>query len=738
MTSPNRTRVDALPQIGEIGSRQQRETEVQATPAHARGAHLDTGTDQLVRGLASLEPGLNAFITLKNEEAKVAGAKVRAMQQGDQVQIPEGSAQFQQGYMEMHGQVAGMGAARKMREAYESGKNTPGFNPEEALQKIVTDETKGLTDKDALKGFLPALVRERESIRNEWSKHQLDQLRSDNDVQLMARARDVAERPYSGEELVGTTPSQLRHAEYQQFIERGLALGKTRPELALAFTHALVNRAVETQDPSVLDVAAIRDKSGIALIDNPAQGRAILEAKHKAQELQKKSIYDSGTEYRTNTLLDLEETLHTSPNDPRLDLDSLKQHAHTYGLFNDHDGKELAAFWRRVVDAREKGVAMDKLRDDLFGPNARIAAARPESQPLIDAEYNRIWEAWQQSQANGNDPRATQGFIMLNLSRHQQWGVPDRRLKAMLSNINTEPDKDGKPSPDFVRAYSVYSAIQDSPNKDLLTDLTDERSRTLLHHFRGMIVDEKRSSAEAFALAKDFTTPAVQERLKAINVEKVRTEFDTELRSRLKKGDWYTFGLTGKASNDGQFLTTLNDVFHRKLALLGNVDAAKKQTLEMIPQYLARDSNDSWTPRPDDNVLAANGGSQRAFEVGLKAYTTDLGGTLKTEAKALGRDAPAFSLDRVGQGDAYIVRVNGVPSGRVELSEILQRGAATYVTSEQAQTLTGLAKRIRMNDGRQMSDEEVDANWGNIYQLYGLGRINSNQLDKLQGAVRTS
>lgn len=732
MPRPSTRRVDALPE-SPAPARQQAATEVVARPVAASVVAPQGEMFELVNALRAVEPGLTEFLEKRHAEQaeaeRVAGAKARAAQSGNEaVLTPEQTPFFQQGYMQMHGEVAGRDSARRMRAAFEEKKNLPDFDADAFFREFSSEELKGMTDKDALKGFLPALIKEREALRDEYSKLQVERVRQDTDANLAARARDLAEMRFSGEELAGTTASAQRHALYQDYVQKGLALGKTRPELAEMFTAALINEALAKQDPAVLDAASHRDASGIALLDNPKLGRAILEARSKAEELQKKSIYEAGTQYRTDTLVGLEEMLRVDPSDPQLDLPALYSHAHKYGLFNDPDGKELAAFWARVVDARSKQGTLVNIRASLYGPNGRIAAARPEAKPLIDAEYGKLWDAWELA-LNGGDERATERFIVENLSRHQQWGVADERLKALLSRINTEPDKDGKPSPDFLRAYRAYSAIKNSPNYDLISDLTDERSRTLLRYFHDMIVDEKQPEAAAFAKAKKLMEPEAQERLKALATPEVRAKFRSELDSRLKKGDWYTFGFTGKPGNSGMFVNTLTNAFERKLAILGDVEAAQKQTLAEIDVYLSRDANDNWTVRPDSTALA--GRSQVDFDKGLKAYTLDLADALAKEAKATGGSDPSIHLERIGQGTAYTVMNHGVPVGRVELSEILARGEAKHVTAAQAVSLSALSKRIHDNGGKHLTGDEIEGSWGEILQLHRIGKINSSQLDVL-------
>jgi GH24 family phage-related lysozyme (muramidase) len=738
MARPNRNSVGGLPASSSTGYEKTQATSVHAQSMRGGAVAADAGVNELAEALSAVQPGLTAFVrTREKEEAerqKALGMKARAEQRDEAaVLTPEQSPYFQQGYMLMHGQVSGADTARKMRGVFEENRNKPNWNPDGALREFMAREMEGMQDEDAIAGFLPHVVKERDSILNEWQKQQVEAVRTDTGMQLAARARDIAELPIrEDEEGVRVDPAQTRHALYQKFIQDGMALGKTRPELAEVFTVSLINSALTSKDPRVLDMASIRDANGIALIDNPTFGKAILDARTKAEALEKSEMHESLTAARTDTLLGLDELVRSNPMDPRLDLDNLKLHAHEYGLFNDPDGKELAAYYEKVVDARSKGIGMDRIRLDLFGPNSRITAAQPEAKPVIKAEYGKVWEQWKANLAE-NDPNATARFIAENLARHQLWGVPDERLQALLTRVNTETLEDGKPAAEFLRAYQVYAAIKESPNADLLMDLTDERSRTMLRHFHEMILEGK-PEAEAMKVAKGLMTPEAQERWKSLATPQTLQAFRADLSSKLQGGSWYTFGLAGRAGNHELFLSTMTNVFERKLKMLGNVEDATRQTLDSVTEYLAQDGNDNWTQRPDNNILRGRG--QKDFENGLKAYTLDLATTLAEEDKTLGREERKFHLQRIGQGEAYLVVVNGVPQDRVELKEIIARGDAGNLSRGEAVTLSALAIRAKERNAPSLPGEELDLRWGEIMKLHQLGTIDSRVYESLSAKRR--
>jgi GH24 family phage-related lysozyme (muramidase) len=736
MPRPNQRRVDRLPTAGSAPVSNPQAADV-VSRASAPSIVAPAETAQLLDALKHVEPGINAFLEKKQaereESERLAGQKARTAQQGNQVALtPEQTPWFQQGYMEVHGQVAGAEVARKMATTFEAERRKPGFDPEQALQKIVSDELQGLTDKDALKGFLPVIARQREAIRSEWAKQQLEDVRVAADQQLMALARDQVYTPFAGEEVTGTDTPTMMHARYQQFVERGLRIGKTRPELAEVFAQNLINRAVDEGDPSVLAVADIRDSSGIALRDNPAIAARLVKAREAAEAVQKKTVMEGTVGARTDVLHNLMETLRASPNDAALDYENLRRHQGPYLLFNDKDGKDLEAFYQKVLEARQAAGVNTQLLTALDGPDGRIAAAQPEAKPLIEARYGQVWDQWKKDLAAG-DQAATTKFIIRNLSLHQHWGVGDARLKALLSNIPTEPSKDGKPSPDFLRVYDVYSAIQQSPNKALIADLTDERSRTLLRNFHDMIALEGVPMNDALSRAAELSTPEVQERIKSLATPETRAAFRSELESTLKGGSWFSLGLTGRAPNRDLFIATMTNVFERKLGYLGDRERAMKQTLESVEEYLTRDSNDNWTLRPDTNVLRAAGKSHADFEKGLQAYTTDLGEQLQKEGKINPDAEEPFYLERIGQGNAYLVKLNGTPVGRVELSELLARGAASNITGAEARTLSELAKHAK--SGR-MTGEEVDTRQHDLMKLREVGLIDARDFERLQAKRR--
>ena len=731
MPRKNRTRVSRLPSVSGVESPAPVQAEAHASPTRNPAPYKTrSDVDDLVDGLKGLEPGLMAFVKSREEEEakaeRAAGMKARATQEGNAPLITaEQTPWFQQGYMEMHGQVAGADVARKMRALFDENKGKPGWNPEQEIRSFLASESEGMSDQDALKGYLPHVMRERDSILNDWSKLQTEQVRADAALSLQARARDIAETPIrEDEEGVYVDPSQTRHQLYQQFVEQGMTLGKTRPELAEMFTLALVNEAISKRDPSVLDVANIRDASGIALID--VFGKTIIDARSKAETLQKAGIHAELTQARTDNLLGLNELLRTSPHDPRLDIDSLKLHAGPHGVFNDADGRELASFYEKVVEARQKDAQSKKILLDLSGPNARLTAAMPEAKPVMQAKYAQVWEGWRQNILNG-DENATARFVSENLALHQLWGVPDDRLKSLLTRINTETLEDGKPATEFLRAYQVYAAIKDSANPDLIMDLTDERSRTMLRHFHEMILEGK-PEADALAAAKQLMTPEAEERGKRLATPQVNQVFRAELNSKLEGGHWFTFGMTGGSANREMFIAPLMEAFDRNVRLLGNVEQASKITLAQVDEILVRDANDNWTQRPDPVVLG--GKSQRDFEKGLKAYTLDLTAEYEKADEPLGRERK-FALQRGGQGDHYIVMIGGIPKGRVELSEILARGAAADLTQSEALTLSALQQRASEKGMPQLQGDEIDLRWPEVMKLRELRAISTATFEEL-------
>ena len=732
MPRPTKERIDHVQEVEPVRRRQ--EVRVAARPVPVHNPVPFDSARPLVEALSSFNPALRTYIQREAEEAseeqRMAGAKARASQADSGVVIPpEATDSFREGYMQMHGQVAGGDVARKLTALFDENKDKPGFDPEKASRLLLDEEMKGMTDKDALKGFLPAVVGAQARIKDAWSKLQVERVRQDTEAQVQARARDLVELPIRGdEEGVPTDPAQTRHALYQQFVEQGMKLGKTRKELAETFASALVNRAIDARDPSILDVANIRDSSGIALIDNPALGAHIAKAREAAEKLQKQDIIEATVGERTNTLHALYETLRTNPMSPELDWENLGKHQGTHLTFNDPEGKDRVAFYEKVLEARQKVLENQDILKALDGPQARIAAADPRAKPLISARYGQLWGEWQKAVESG-DPDATKKFMRINLSLHQQWGVADERLKAYLSNINSEPDKDGKPSADFVRAVEFYSAIQDSPNKDLIMDLTDERSRTLLRHFHEMVTREGIPQNAAFARAKELNTPEGQERAKALATPETRNAFRSKLEGMLKGGSWYTFGLTGRAPNKDLFINELTNVFERKLTYLGDRERAMKQTLDSVEEYLTRDVNENWTQRPDVNLLASRGKSQQDFERGLRAYTMDLNEQLKKEGRA---DA-TYHLTRIGQGSGYIVHLNGSPTDRVELDEILQRGAAAFIGTDEAVSLSALAKQAKAG---KMTGEQVNERLYDLMQLHAIGTIDSLTFERLQSVRR--
>jgi hypothetical protein len=730
MPRSTRQSVDAPGSVQAATSAPQ-DVQVNASPTHAPIIRPETSMGQLVKGLSALEPGLQQYVheeQQKYEKAEtVKGMQARA-EQGSNVDfsmLPEQSAFFQRGYMQMHGRVSAGDAARQMRSYYDENKLKPGFNPEQMMDEFTSKQTSGMNDPDALGVFLPELVKAKDAIRDDWATTQLASLRRDNDAQLQNRASFIASEKYSTSDLAGgLSETQLRHAKYQEFVDQGLALGKTRPEMATLFTGALVAQAHASHNPSILDAATIKDKNGISIVDNPALAEKVAAARDAVSKLQKQDIIQTSVKTRTEQQVFLEDTLRSDPMNPALNIENLYKLQGPYLRFNNPDGSDLAEFHGKVVKARQGHAEMVQLNTALYGADARIAAADPRAKPLIEARYAQVWDQFKQDVAAGKTD-AVDSFLRTNLGFHQQWGVPDQRLKAYLSNINTTVDKDGKPGEDFVRAYQMFSAIKKSGNEDLLWDLTDDRSRTLLKYFRSQIEDQGIPQNVAFANAKNFNTPEAQERLKALATPEERQKARAKIEGALKGGSWYTFGLTGKAPNKDAFIAQLTDVYEQKLMTIGDREEALKQTLGEVENRFTRDSNDSWTVRPDATLLE-HYGSRTDFDNGLKAYTLDLGKSLKAEGKITGQPED-FNLVRKGQGDAYVVMMHGAPAGIVQLEEIMQRGRASLITGDQAVNLSTLA-----HDLPKLGGDVLDQRWTDVMQLHAVGRIDSLEFGRAQ------
>jgi GH24 family phage-related lysozyme (muramidase) len=469
---------------------------VVAHPVDTYVAPAPNSAMRLADALKGLQPGLNKYLDAQqaehNQAQALQGAKARMAQADpDPVLTPEQDPYFQQGYMSMHGKLAGESSKLDLMAAYDQHKNDPQFNVDSFVQQHMANDLAGMTDTDALKAYLPELHSAQETLKADFLKMHTEQVRENVAEMGTADARNLNEAAY----LTGGVSQEA----YQAYIAQQATMGTTRPEASTMFLDA-ARQFGDQGYPEVYNVFLKPDAGGIAPIDNEKLAPRIREAiQHATAERDRRlkvaaaqgdlaawASYETRVKHEDPTLSPQEVLA-----DPRLKPEEKKK------------------FITDSLEIQHKSEIKQRALVDIMGGTARFGSLpdneRSAYQQTFDDHGNSLLAQVGTGQKTLD---AALGEIATLSARN---GIEFQPLKRLLSTIDTEvpTDKTGSVPPAFTKAAEYYQTLK-AVNPALAISYSSDGSRAMLDAYNRAVQNDHASPADAFAKARKFADPEVR------------------------------------------------------------------------------------------------------------------------------------------------------------------------------------------------------------------------------------
>jgi GH24 family phage-related lysozyme (muramidase) len=477
----------------------------------------------LAKSLATLNPALAALHPAgdrqANDEQLMAGRRARAMQDGAEpvAMTKEQDPYWQEGYMEMHGQMAGIADKSNIAQSFEDQRNNPGFDFDKFMSDQRGNLLAGMTDKDALKGYLPQLNEVEQSLRTQWAKQNLQKIRTEQVAQTDALIGDAMNKlPESTHEDAAARFQGLQ----QEFVDKGYG---TRAEFTQRYIGAMI--ADPRTTPQDFNHLYVPDASGrapayTAASEGGSFDGKIREAMVRAQMRSDKSL--SEQQAKANTTQALWEDRVTRTGTVAQDIPDIEQYVTSHtgkGDLYEHPEAARSAI-SRLYKAKEDADFQALVGRALNGvsPLPYAVANDPRVKPMVEGKYLGIW-----GNVDPNNPEQFAQAITASTQLFEQTHVQDKYLTSVAEGVpqmGTVKDARGQDtiSQQFRTAYSLWKGLRDS-NNPLLSTFPKE-SQAFLQAFDS--AKQTMPEVAAFGAAKQFLTPESKARVEGIDPAAVK------------------------------------------------------------------------------------------------------------------------------------------------------------------------------------------------------------------------
>lgn len=485
-------------------------TQVVARPVDTYVSPAENNFTRLATSLQQVLPGLGQFAERKTkervEESTAQGMKQRQMDGEAPVFQQESDPFWRKGYMRMHGWMQAAKTSSEFESLYEERKLDPSFDVNAELDRHMAESLNGLTDKDALEGFMERTSSLRSSYMNEQAKLQTQILRQQDQDNLQTFVND------SVAPLVKEGPEATR-SWLNGFMETQRYRGYTRRELAAMSADAFVSRALETLDPSVLDALDVKDESGIAITDNPEIGNTVRAARENIQknlygELKKSSEEANKAVAANYARLKAEGTL-----TPEFINENSKGPLAYFG-----SSSEVQSAWDTYYKQQES-VQSDRNFQRLYEEGTiAFYSNDPEAKKWVTKRREPLYEQALGAFATGDEAVFQDSVQQIVQDIERTKFADDRLTGIMQAATQAMPmQKDGKEAvpPDFNVGYAIYSTLKNSGNSTLLSKMAGEEAMMIFAGYESELKYHK-DSPTALKNAKAFLTPEAREMVRTI------------------------------------------------------------------------------------------------------------------------------------------------------------------------------------------------------------------------------
>jgi hypothetical protein len=197
----------------------------------------------------------------------------------------------------------------KLSNAYTAGR-TDSFNAA-FTQKAIQYETQAQVGYDTYQGQIfhqNAIARTQSIIGHTIDSTLKATLKLGLDADLSDPLTNVTSYLPQKDNIKFTMPALLK-GEYNKYYQSMQGMGLNDQEIQAAWVNTVTNYAIKSGTPELLDFFAIPDENGVAMVDNPELGKAVLNARNSAISQQdqnieeKKKLDDAATLETYNTTI---------------------------------------------------------------------------------------------------------------------------------------------------------------------------------------------------------------------------------------------------------------------------------------------------------------------------------------------------------------------------------------------------------------------------------------------------
>jgi GH24 family phage-related lysozyme (muramidase) len=473
----------------------------------------------LAHALSSISPALARYGSVPvdrqaAEDQLAQGRRARAMQEDSApvAMTREQDPFWQQGYMEMHGQMAGIEDKTAISEAFEATRNDPDFDFKKFMAQQRSEYLKGMTDKDALKGYLPQLQEVEQKLGFEFAKQNLSKVRTEQVEQTNAVIGDMIHG-------LGETTHEDAAAKFQtaqtDFVSKGFG---TRSEFTQRYVSAML--ADPKTAPQDFNHLYIPDASGRAPAyaagpDGQALDGRIQQAILHAQARADKATAEIQEKKNTTQTLWEENVIRTGTLSQ--DIPNIEQYVASQGfkggMYEKPDAARSAMV--RLYKAKEDEDFAAMVTRALNGASSLpyAVASDPRVKPRIEQKYLDLW-----GHVDPANPEQFAQAITASTRLFEQTGVEDKYLKSVAEGVpqmGTEKDSKGQTvlSQQFRSAYSLWKGLRDSTNPQL--SMFPKDAQAFLQAFDS--AKQRSPEVEAFNEAKRFISPDSKARVESLD-----------------------------------------------------------------------------------------------------------------------------------------------------------------------------------------------------------------------------
>lgn len=409
----------------------------------------------LANSLAAIEPGLRNYTQGVAKSEEEAGKLLHLQGQ----QLPEGASSSKaRGFKTLQMGEMGRKARAELTDQVDALKSDPAFleqwahDPQGGIvalvkQRIAADTT-DLTDPTMVSAYAQQVMPLMEQLPEAFSAYHRDVVQKETDQMVHARNLDVVS--FDG------TPEEVR-AMYDMDAPTFEALGYDKRKREASFVEALIVKATEMKDPSMLDMTTVKDADGHAMTDNPALLEKIVKARVAVTKLDHDAILAETLPKRQTQWAVWETTLDANPWDEMFSIDNLMKEVHQYGALSGE--RDLGTLLGRIADKKRALLKAQDINTYVMPHESEWAgySKNADFKKQYHADNLAIYQ-----KIDWSKPAEAKQHVNELIRRHQVSTIPNEQLQGMAGALTTQAVNGvtGEIPPAMMMAIQLYHQMQ--------------------------------------------------------------------------------------------------------------------------------------------------------------------------------------------------------------------------------------------------------------------------------------